>query len=1124
MTYSTALASRPPKPPSVTSLAKRTSPPLAVATCMLATFASSLALPLTLAAFALSPPESTQPPPDSAAADEGRALGQPTSSLDLESLNQRARQLLSDRCFLCHGPDAGTRATDLRLDHPEGLTSLTGSGQQAVSAGLPDESELWRRISTAELDERMPPPESNLELSEAERELLRGWISSGGQLPSWPWSFIPPTPDRAAALVTDPDGWTQGPVDRYVLGNLERLGLQPQPIDHRSTLLRRLSLLLLGRPPSLTERQQFLQSASPNAYSELVDRLLASPEFGESFSHSWLDLARYADTHGYQADRYRAVWPYRDWVVKAFNDDLPFDDFITWQIAGDLLPSATQEQRLATAFQRLHRQTEEGGSTEEEFRVEYVADRVDTLGTAILGLTIQCSRCHDHKYDPISQREYYQLAALLDNIDESGLTSHFTDAMPGPTLMLPSASQQQRLEAASAAVAQAEAELELYRGSAEQLQALKQWLDRGERPAGPPTASDSYRFGEVAQGPLENEQTGRPTGRTEDQVSLRKLDDRPAAILNGDSGLIFPEVGRFSRSDPFSLVLDLWLPEPIERAVILHRSRAWTDAASRGYELLIEEGHLSVGLIHFWPSNALRVRTAEPLPTEQWLQVAVTYDGSSRADGVRISLDGEPLAVVVDRDQLFKTINYNFNVDLTIGSRFRDRGFRHGAVSRLQIFEQQLPQLALRQIATSATYPHPEIPAAETSLDEDGGKRLEETDPQLLEYFDLLIDPRSRELRERLRHRRSEAEGAIDPIAEIMVMQEMPQPRPTYVLQRGHYAARGEPVEGATPAALSGGESRPLRDRHELAAWLTDEQHPLTARVAANRWWQELFGVGLVATSEDFGSQGQMPSHPQLLDYLATRLQQRDWSRKAWLREVLLSATFQQRSQVDSASRELDPTGEWLSRYPARRLSAERYRDAALAACGLLAKQVGGPPVYPYEPPGLWEEKSGARYPQGSGQDLYRRSLYSFWKRTSPSPSMTIFDAAQREVCVARREVTLTPLQALVLMNDPQFIEPANWLGVRLSARDDLSLEQQIDLACQLCWGKTPNEPQRERLLAQWHSSHSHFQDQPETATELLSFGELGWAQQHLVDPAAAAAMATIVSIILNSDAFGTVR
>jgi hypothetical protein len=356
-----------------------------------------------------------------------------------------------------------------------------------------------------------------------------------------------------------------------------------------------------------------------------------------------------------------------------------------------------------------------------------------------------------------------------------------------------------------------------------------------------------------------------------------------------------------------------------------------------------------------------------------------------------------------------------------------------------------------------------------------------------------------------------------------MVMQETPQPRPTYLLERGHYAARGEQVTGATPAALSGGQSQPLRDRLELAEWLTGQQHPLTARVAVNRWWQELFGFGLVATSEDFGSQGQMPSHPELLDHLATRLQQLRWSRKAWVREVLLSATFQQRSQVDSGSRQLDPTGEWLSRYPAHRLSAERYRDAALAACGLLAKQLGGPPVYPYEPPGLWEEKSGAKYPQGTGPDLYRRSLYSFWKRTSPSPSMTIFDAAQREVCVARREVTLTPLQALVLMNDPQFVEPANWLGVRLNQRDDLSLEQQIELACRLCWGRPPTEPQRERLIAQWYSSLRHFEDHPEQAAELLGFGQLGWSSQQPISPAAAAT-ATVVSVILNSDAFGTVR
>ncbi len=582
------------------------------------------------------------------------------------------RPLLSDRCFTCHGPDAEHREADLRLDQE------TGAKEWVIDPGKPDESELVVRITSDDPDMQMPPPASKLRLSSAEISLITRWIADGAKW-SEHWSFVPPGTVKVPPA-TD-SAWARNEIDHFVLSRLEQEGLRPSPPADRVTLIRRLSFDLTGLPPTLEELDTFLADDLPGAYERLVDRLLASERFGERMATDWLDVARYADTYGYQADVYRDMWPWRDWVVRAFNDNLPYNQFITWQLAGDLLPDASRDQILATAFNRNHRQTNEGGSVEEEFRCEYVADRVNTFGAAFLGLTLECCRCHDHKYDPITTREYYQISAFFDNIDESGLYSHFTTAVPTPTLMLSDNEAERQLADFYKRIRDAEKRLTTM--ATEQEGAFRDWLsaqdfDSLKEPAGRLAHLD---FEESVAAP--NQQVPGAMGS--------------AIRLTGDDGVLL-EVGNFSRHDPFSIALWLNTPDVKERAVIFHRSRAWTDAGSRGYELLIEEGRLSAALIHFWPGNALRVRTQEAIPTGQWLHVVITYDGSTRAKGLRIFVNGEPPVCEVVRDQLTRNITGGGGENITIGERFRDRGFTNGLIDEFQVFDRQLAAIEVAQL------------------------------------------------------------------------------------------------------------------------------------------------------------------------------------------------------------------------------------------------------------------------------------------------------------------------------------------------------------------------------------------------------------------------------------------
>jgi hypothetical protein len=980
--------------------------------------------------------------------------------------------ILSDKCYKCHGPDQTKRKADLRLD-------LRESAERVLSPDAPADSELLRRITTADPDDHMPPPESKLELAPAEIETLRQWIHQGAPYQRH-WSFRPI--DRPAIPETTQSDWPENEIDHFILAQLEQAGLAPMPRADKETLIRRVSFALVGLPPTMEDIDAFIADDSDDAYATLVDRTLNQAAYGERMAADWLDLARYSDTYGYQVDRDRFVWPWRDWVIRAFNANMPYDEFVIRQLAGDLLTNAGRDEILATTFNRLHPQKVEGGSVPEEFRVEYVADRVHTFSTAFLGLTLECARCHDHKYDPITQKEYYQFFAFFNNIDEAGLYSYFTPAIPTPTLLLPDEPAQNKIIAIEKQIADEEKKLQSLADS--RREAFGQWLTaRGEEATIP---------GQIAHLDFEEAQNGPNVG-VPGQVGN-------AIKLTGDDGIEL-KVGNFRRFEPFSVSLWMNTPDVKDRAVVFHRSRAWTDAASRGYQLLLEDGKLSAALIHFWPGNAIGVRATTPLPANEWHHVAVTYDGSSRAAGLSIYLNGKPTDIEVVRDHLVKNITGGGGDNITIGERFRDRGFTNGLVDEFKVFDRQLSAIEVSQLRDGKSLADAiKKPIGELTADEKAA---------LFEYFLAAIDEDFRNQRTALREARRMRSEAVDEIPEIMVMQELPEPRPAFVLKRGAYDAPGEPVQAGTPKMFPPLPHGQPRDRLALARWLTGPDHPLTARVAVNRFWQMCFGNGLIGTPEDFGSQGTPPTHPELLDWLARDFMDHDWDIKRLLKTIVMSATYRQSSEVTADHRAADPQNRLLASAPRYRLPAEMIRDNALSVSGLLVSHIGGPPVRPYE-----VNVSFKPVDRDKGDGLYRRSLYTYWKRTAPAPVMMSLDASKRDVCQVKRERTASPLQALVLLNDPQFIEAARMLGQQVIKKHGDDAGAAIE---EMFRGLTSRRPssQEMNILTRLHGEQlAAFQENPNKAVDFLKTGDV--AADASVDPARLAAISMVASTLMN--------
>ena len=1023
-------------------------------------------------------------------------------SEDRVSFDRQIRPILSDKCFFCHGPDSNERAADLRLDD-EASAKL-----KAIVPGDAAASELIARILSHDPDTQMPPPTSKLSLTDVERELLRKWIEQGAEY-SQHWAFVPLQKVQLPS-VKQAD-WCRNEIDHFVLAKLEQLGKTPSREAGREALIRRVTLDLTGLPPTLQEIDAYIADQNPDAYERLVDRLLESERYGERMAVEWLDVARYADTYGYQNDRYRAMWPWRDWVVQAFNQNLPYDQFITWQIAGDLLPNATREQILATAFNRNHRQTNEGGSVEEEFRAEYVADRVNTFGAAFLGLTLECCRCHDHKYDPLTQRDYYQLASFFNSIDESGLYSHFTDATPTPTLQLSTEAQATELKSLREQIAAQEQKLHKLRQSKQT--AAEQWqaslTDSPASALGEVIKSTAkanligdYPFESLEGNKVPNRANAELLGSTSESPQVVPAKTGNGLLLSGEDNASFKTGGDFTRNQPFTIALWLKAPRAFERAVIFHRSQAWTDSGSRGYELLIEQGRLSVGLIHFYPGNAIRVVAKDPLTIDSWKHVTVSYDGSSQAAGVKLYVDGQLVACEIVRDCLTKNMHDGGVKDLTIGQRFRDVGFKDGQVDEFQVFNRDLTELEVASLIQTSV--------ASSHASDDQAK----LNQQLAAFYLQTQDEEYKQELAKLRQLRDRFSELNDPIAEIMVMRET-APRPTFILARGAYDAPAERVERDTPASMLKMKTDWTRDRHGLAKWLVDPSHPLTSRVAVNRIWQTLFGSGLVTTAEDFGLQGATPTQTELLNWMAYDFIESGWNVKQLVKRIVTSTTYRQLSNPTPELLRDDPENLLLARGPAHRMSAEMIRDLALASSGLMVDTIGGPPVKPYQPEGLWEEKSGEKYQRDNGPGSHRRSLYTFWKRTSPPPSMMSFDATSREVCTVRRQSTLTPLQMLVLLNDPQYVEAARALAERALLQSP-DRPQQLHFVFRSLTGRTPNDKEQQILAALFDEQLAEFSQTPEQATKLLKVGDHP-ANKDL-DPLALAAMTVVAEGLMTYD------
>lgn len=1029
-----------------------------------------------------------------AATPAGGRAGEPRT-LDFD---KDVKPILSDRCFKCHGPDVESREAGVRLDLKSGAFAALESDEtlHVIKAGDPDNSALYQRIASDDPDLLMPPADSKLALTTDEIKIIRQWIQQGAEWKNH-WSFEPRSQPVVPTVVDN--SLIQNKIDNFVLARIEAAQRNWNPPAEKEALLRRVTFDLTGLPPTLVQIDDFLKDGSAESYSHVVDRLLASDQYGEHMTASWLDTARYSDTYGYQVDRDRHVWPWRDWVIGAFNKNQPYDQFITEQIAGDLIPNATDDQILATAFNRLHPQKVEGGSVPEEFRTEYVADRAQTVATAFLGLTMECCRCHDHKYDPLSQREYYQMYAFFNTIDEAGLYSYFTPSVPTPTLRVANTSQKTTLAERVANVAAAEKKLANINTPAKTTTAWLKELAKKQK-ADPKT--------EIISGRVAHLDFEKKNGRNE--TIAGKVGQ--AVQLTGDDG-IGVGVGNFKRYEPFSVSLWMKTPDVKERAVVFHRSRAWTDAGSRGYQLLLEDGRLSASLIHFWPGNAIRVRTQQPIATNEWLHVAMTYDGSSRASGLKIYLNGQLPAQDIVRDNLYKNITGGGGDNITIGQRFRDLGFKDGQVDEFSVFNRQLTPIEVAHLhdGNSLSADALATTANTKTLKKSPLEKPPLENSQLAELYQSTGNELTKVARAELLAARKAVAEHQDGLTEIMVMQEMVQPRQTKILNRGAYDAPGKPVSAGTPAILSAFPADTPANRLGLAKWLTDPQHPLTARVAVNRFWQQCFGEGLVRTPEDFGTQGARPTHPELLDWLANDFVSHGWDVKRLLKQIVMSHTYRQSSAVSSQSLANDPENNLLARAPRFRLSAEMLRDNALAVSGLLKSKIGGPPAKPYE-----VEFSFKPTTKDKGEGLYRRSVYTYWKRTGPAPVMMSLDASKRDVCRVKRERTSSPLQAFVLLNGPQFVEAARAFSEKLLTTHPENTAAALQEMFRTLTGRQASAAEVAVIQQLFDEQLKMFTATPKLADEYLKTGDA--TPDASVSKLKLAALAVVANTLMNFD------
>ncbi|GAA4435005.1 DUF1553 domain-containing protein [Ravibacter arvi] len=1033
--------------------------------------------------------------------------------------NRDIKPILSDKCFACHGPDKAKQKAGLRLDRADdALAELPENpGKFAIVPGKLAKSEFFHRIISEDPEYLMPTPESHLSLTASEKALLIKWIEEGAEYRPH-WAF---TPIRKPGLPeVRNDSGIANAIDWFIRSGLETKGLSQSPGAPKEILLRRLSLDLTGLPPTTDEMDAFLSDPSENAYEKQVDRLLASPHFGEKLATDWLDLARFADSHGYTVDRLRDMSPYRDWVIRAFNRNMPYDRFITEQLAGDLMPRPTRDQVIATAFNRNHQQNMEGGIIEEEFQTEYVVDRVNTFGDAMLGISLSCAKCHDHKYDPVTQKNYYELFGFFNNVREAGQIS-WDDALPSPTLLLPTRQQEKWLGEIQKTIAALENELAADKKnlspSFSAWLATRQYQKLGNEKIPQAGLQAYFDFNHRRlQSELLPGQTGTLKyngGEVKTAPVYVEREKGGALQMDGDIYLDLGQAGVFRKTEPFSIGIRVWIPKDLREGVIFHKSDFERLYNFRGYHLYLKDGKLEASLAYVAPSNAIMKLSEHQVPAEQWIHLTMTYDGSSRASGLRVYLNGAEIKMSTEIDQLTKDILFTRKVQpgLQIGGWGRGLGLKNGRVDDIAVYSRELTPFEVSVLSGRDSW-QSVAPLAADALSATQRASLEE-------FYASAVSPEIRRKAQLLTQWRSTLADSVQTLKELMVMQEYPRPKQAYVLLRGEYANKGEKVFPNTPASILPFPENLPKNRLGLARWLTLEKNPLTARVAVNRYWQGIFGVGLVKTAEDFGNQGELPTHPELLDWLASEFRSSGWNIKKLHKLMVMSATYRQDSRATEQQREIDPENRFLARGPSRRLTAEMMRDNALTASGLLNRQIGGPSIKPYQPEGLWEINS-AKYKRDSGSAVYRRSLYILVKRSVPNPTLQSFDATDRSYCVVRRQQTNTPLQALVTLNDPTFVEAAQKIAVGMSQISDE--KEAIQWAYRKSTGRTPTSKELPLLAALYHSTYQKMTAKPAKAKGWLNAGQSAAGKNG--DPARLAAFAVVASTILNSDATLTKR
>jgi hypothetical protein len=1018
---------------------------------------------------------------------ESSAVKADTTKPAVIDFARQIRPILSDNCFACHGPDDKARKARFRLDTKANAFGELRGGGRAIMPGKPAESELLARIRSGDPSELMPPPMSNKKLTEHEKELFRQWIEQGAPWTEH-WAFVPPK--RPALPKVKEQSWPRNPIDGFILARLQKEHLAPSPEAPRPMLIRRVSLDLTGLPPTPAEVDAFLADQAPDAYEKMVDRLLRSPRYGEHMARFWLDAARYGDTHGMHLDNYREMWPYRDWVIKAFNTNLPYDRFLIDQLAGDLLPNPSLDDLIATGFNRCHVSTNEGGSINEEVYVRNVVDRVDTNGVVFLGLTVGCARCHDHRYDPIRMKDYYQLFAFFNSLDGPAMDGNIPRPAPFARVAAPAqaaalARVEQIITPLRKQIAEALAKV-MYDDSADATAAEQ--LPRGEYvwidddlPAGAKAEAGggiNHPWNFVAP-PAPVHSGAKSAKLSTEGLGQFVLQGAKPGLRVGKDDVLFAYVYLDPNNPPREIMLQ-W-----NTGNWLHRAY-WGD-----------------NLIPWGNDNSSQRLKAGALPAAgSWVRLEVSAARVGIKPGTMIS---------------------GWAFTQHGGTVYWDRA---GLVTQTpqsdQAYDTLSAWVAAQRATNGAGLPKP----LQDLIKVERGKRSDAQKKHLRDYFLEHAYSKARTtfapLNQQLTRLEKERDQLDKQIPTTLIFKESSQPQPAYILKRGEYDRRGDVVGRDTPAFLPPLPAGAPRNRLGFAQWLVAPNHPLTARVAVNRFWQQCFGTGLVKTAEDFGSQGEPPSHPELLDWLAVQFREDGWDVKKTIKRIVTSAAYRQSSHVSRDRLAKDSANRLLSRGPRYRLDAEMLRDQALALGGLLAEHLGGPSVKPPQPPGLWEAvaftgSNTGKFTADAGlEKLHRRSLYTFWKRTAHPPQMGTLDAPSRETCIVRRERTNTPLQALLMMNERQFVEAARALAERTMREGGAKVETRLAYLFKLATARAPDPQEMAELTAAFSDHLATFRKDEKSARRLIAVGDV--PPNPAMNPSELAAWTMMANLVLNLD------